>query len=156
MRSLAAVIALGLGLALAGAASAATIKVENAWIRATPPGAPTAAGYATIVNEGSAPDRLLSASTSAAASVLPHTMSTAGGIMRMRAATGGLPIGPKATLRLSPDGDHLMLMGVKRPLKAGEHVRMVLKFQRAGEVAADFAVRLAPPPAAGGMGGMRM
>ena len=136
---------------LAGAASAATIEVKDAWIRTPPPGAPTAAGYATIFNHGIASVRLTGARTAAATSADLHQMSMAGGVMRMRPVVGGRPIGASATIKLSPSGDHLMLVGLKRPLKAGAHVKITLQFERAGAVAADFVVRDAAP---GGMAGM--
>ena len=140
-------------LLAAGAAGAATIEVKDAWIRTPPPGAPTAAGYATIVNHGISSDRLTGASTRAAASAQLHQMSMVGGIMRMRPITGGAPLGASASLKLSPNGDHLMLIGLKSPLKAGAHVKITLQFQRAGAVAADFVVSDAAP---GGMAGMHM
>jgi hypothetical protein len=140
-------------LVTAGAASAATIEVKDAWIRTPPPGAPTAAGYATIVNHAISSDRLTGVSTRAAASAQLHQMSMAGGVMRMRPLTGGAPIGASASLTFSPNGDHLMLIGLKTPLKAGSHVKITLQFQRAGAVAADFVVRDAAP---GGMAGMHM
>ena len=132
-----------------GVTSAATIQVKNAWIRTPPPGAPTAAGYVTLTNRGIASDRLTGAYSGAAASIGLHEMDKAGGVMRMRPIPGGLAIGAAATVTLDPNGRHLMLSGLKRPLKAGEHVRVVLKFQRAGDVPADFVVR-------DQAGGMRM
>jgi copper(I)-binding protein len=138
----------------AGAASAATIEVKEAWIRTPPPGAPTAAGYATIVNHGISTDRLTAASTRVAASAQLHQMSMSGGIMRMRPMTAGAPIGASAVLKLGPSGDHLMLIGLKSPLKAGTHVKITLQFQRAGAIAADFVVRDAAP--AGAMAGMHL
>ncbi|HEX3918626.1 MAG TPA: copper chaperone PCu(A)C [Caulobacteraceae bacterium] len=138
MRQLLAVAAIAL---LAGQAAAGTIEVRDAWIRSTPPGAPTAAGYATLINHGPATDRLVDGHTSVAASVTPHTMSMAGGVMRMRPVAGGLPIAASATLRLAPSGDHLMLLGLKHPLTAGQHVRVTLNFTRAGPITTDFVVR---------------
>jgi copper(I)-binding protein len=135
-------------LAAASLAAAATIEVRDAWIRTPPPGAPTAAGYATLVNHEISSDRLMGA-RSAAADVALHQMSMAGGVMRMRPVTGGLPIGASASVSLTPGGYHLMLTGLKAPLKPGQHVRIVLQFQRAGNVPADFVVRDAP-------GGMHM
>ena len=135
----------GLVLLAAGSAAAATIEVKDAWIRTPPPGAPTAAGYVTIVNHGISSDHLTGVRTTAAASADLHQMSMAGGIMRMRPLPGGLAIGSSATVKLSPTGDHLMLTGLKSPLKAGAHVRITLQFQRAGAVAADFVVRDAAP-----------
>jgi len=139
-------------LAAAGVAAAAAIVIKDAWIRTPPPGAPTAAGYATLTNHGISSDRLTGAH-SAAATITLHQMSMTGGIMRMRPVTGGLPIGASASVSLAPNGYHLMLTNLKRPLKAGEHVRIVLDFQRAGPVAAEFTVRDAAP---GGTGGMHM
>jgi len=137
-------LAAALALAVAGAAQAATIEVKNGWIRTPPPGAPTAAGYATITNHSIASDRLTGAFTSAAASVGLHETSKQGGVMRMRPITGGLAVGASATVKLAPDGRHLMFTGLKRPLKAGQHVRVVLQFQRAGQIPADFVVRDQP------------
>jgi hypothetical protein len=150
MRPLIAAAVLALSL-VAGAAAAATIEVRDAWIRTPPPGAPTAAGYAVIVNHGVASDRLVGAASSAAASVTPHEMTMDHGIMRMRPLTGGLAIGASATATLSPNGDHLMFVGLRRPLHAGEHVRVTLSFSRAGAVPVEFVVRDGAP-----MAGMHM
>jgi len=137
------------GCSAQGATSTATVEVKNAWIRTPPPGAPTAAGYATIVNHAIASDRLTGAYTSAAASVGLHEMTKQGGVMRMREIAGGVPIGSTGTVKLAADGRHLMLMGLKHPLTAGQHVRIVLQFQRAGPKPTDFVVR-------DDAGGMRM
>jgi hypothetical protein len=130
---------------VAARAGAATVEVKDAWIRTPPPGAPTAAGYATIVNHAISSDRLTGASSRVAASVELHHMSTAGGIMRMRPATSGIAMAGSATLRLAPNGDHLMLIGLKGPLEAGAHVKVTLRFQRAGALVADFTVREGAP-----------
>ncbi len=154
--------ALMAALMLAGAAAPslaapgrASIVVEDAWCPPTPPGAPTAAGYLTLRNLGPVGDRMTGASSPRAAQVTLHSMSKAGGIMRMREVTGGLAAPPGARVEVQPGGAmHLMLIGLKRPLRAGEHVPVTLRFSRAGEVHADFLVRAqgaqAPPTGAGG------
>ena len=153
MRSIAGLAAV-LSL-VATAAHAGAIEVKNAWIPAPPPGAPTAAGYGSIVNHGPTTDRLMGGRSTAVASVEVHQMSMAGGVMRMRPVAGGLAIGASATADLGPRASyHLMLIGLKAPLKPGAHVKVVLHFQRAGDVAVDFPVRAAAP--SGGVGGMRM
>src|ERR1700722_13002430 len=146
MRSLVLGAALGLTLMTGGAASAATMEIKDAWIRSTTPGMPTAVAYATIVNHGFTSDRLTGARTGAAASAELHQMSTSGGVMKMRAVSGGIAIGGSATVKLTPGGQHLMLVGLKGPMKAGAHVKVTFEFQRAGAVAADFVVRDGPPP----------
>ena len=154
MRLVPLAAALAFSLFLAAGAHAAGIEVKGAWIRATPPGATTAAGYLTLVNHGPTSDRLTGGHTGAAASLEVHQMSTAGGIMRMRPLPSGLAIGAGAAAALPPNGTHLMLIGLKRPLTPGEHVKAVLDFTRAGPVTVDFEVRAAPPGA--GMPGMKM
>ena len=66
------------GCTAQGATSTASVEVKNAWIRTPPPGAPTAAGYATITNHAIASDRLTGAYSSAAASVGLHEMTRLG------------------------------------------------------------------------------
>ena len=131
--------------ALAGIAAAppalAAVVVTGAWIRTPPPGAQTAAGYAVLANRSIATDRLTGGHTSVAASVEVHQTSMGGGMMRMKAMPQGLAIAGSSTVRLRPEGYHLMLTGLRRPLKAGQKVRITLSFQRSGDVAADFAVR---------------
>jgi copper(I)-binding protein len=122
-----------------------TLHIGDPWIRATPNAAPTAAGYLTVTNRGRNADRLLGGSSPLAQAIEPHTMSMTGGVMRMRLAEGGLEIAPGATLTLAPGGDHLMLIGPKHPLRAGEHVPATLRFARAGAAKVDFVVEALPP-----------
>jgi copper(I)-binding protein len=125
---------------LAQAAAGSMMVVRDARIRFPPPGAPTAAGYAVITNASRRDDRLLGADSPAAASVEIHTMSMAGGIMRMRPVAEGLPIGSGRTLRLAEGGYHLMFVSPKRPLKRGDTVAATLRFEHAGPVAVTFKV----------------
>ena len=127
------------------------VSVSDAWIRATPPGATTAGGYFTLTNHGREPVRLVSASTPAASKLELHHMSMAGGVMTMRPMPNGATVAPGASLRLAPGGDHLMLTGLKRPLKAGDHVRVVLNLVPGGAMTFDFPVRQDAP-----MAGMKM
>ena len=129
-------------VAMVPAAHAAdhAIRIDHPWSRPTPPSAPTAVGYLTIVNRANAPDRLMAVSSPAAATVSVHSMSMAGGVMRMRPVDGGLPIPPKGQITLGPDGDHLMFMGLKRPFRVGDRVPVVLTFAHAGRARAVLAV----------------
>src|SRR5689334_6115942 len=77
----------------------AVVQVKDAWIRTPPPGAPTAAAYATLTNRGIASDRLTGAYTNVAASVGLHETTTQGGVMRMRPLTGGLAVSGSGTVK---------------------------------------------------------
>jgi hypothetical protein len=146
LAALAGALVVGPPAAAAGGFDVGPLHIGDPWIRTTPNAAPTAAGYLTVTNHGRASDRLLGGATPLAGSIEPHTMSMSGGVMRMRLAEGGLEIRPGATLTLAPGGDHLMLIGPRRPFRAGEHVPATLRFARAGQVKVEFAVRDAPHP----------
>lgn len=133
------------GAAAAGTARLGRLTISNAWIRATPNGATTAAAYLTVTNDGAIPDRLIAAASRGVASITPHAMSMAGGVMRMRELTGGITIPAHSTVTLAPGGDHLMLMGLKRAFRPGETMPMRLKFARGGTLVVDFEVRSAAP-----------
>ncbi len=47
---------------------------------------------------------------------------------------------PGETMVLKPDALHVMLVGLKAPLKDGERFPLTLRFARGGEVTVDVAV----------------
>ena len=135
----------------AAAPAWAQVSVENAWTRATPPGAKIAAGYLTIRNASGSADQLVSASSPAAAKVEPHVTIEEGGISKMRPVRS-YDIPAHGSFELKPSGAHLMLMNLKAPLKAGSRVPLVLRFAHAGEVRTELEVR--PLGTTGAMPGM--
>ncbi|MDC6663070.1 copper chaperone PCu(A)C, partial [Leclercia adecarboxylata] len=62
-------------------------------------------------------------------------------VMRMRALPDGLALPGGQTLALQPGGVHLMLLKPKRPLSAGQTVRVTLQFARSAAQVVDFSVR---------------
>jgi hypothetical protein len=130
---------------LAGSASAyeykaGSLEIKHPWARATPKGATVAGGYMTIINTGSAPDRLIGGSTTAAEKFEIHQMSMDGGVMKMRPLANGLEIKPGETVELKPSSYHLMFVGVKQPFEQGKPVRGTLQFEKAGTVDVEYAV----------------
>ena len=122
----------------AASAAAAPPMVTDAWIRATPPGAVTAAAYLTITSAGAA-DRLVGAATPAAGVVEIHTQVVESGSQHMaRVAELTLPAGQ--AVRLTPGGQHLMLVDIKGPMVAGTKVALSLRFAEAGTVEIDVPV----------------
>jgi hypothetical protein len=109
------------------------IKIDQVWARATPGIAKTAAIYLTITNTGTTPDTLEGeASTPAADHAILHEDKVTNGIMQMRPLKS-LTIAPGKSVTLEPsDGYHLMLIGLKRPLKEGQTVPLTLTFDHAG------------------------
>jgi copper(I)-binding protein len=130
-------------LLFASAPALAQLQIEKPWARATVPGAKVGGGYMTIRNAGAA-DKLVSASSPVAARVELHVHINDNGVMKMREVPG-YDVPAKGSFELKPGGAHLMFMDLKRPLKEGEKLPVKLKFEKAGEVNAEFQV--------GGLGG---
>lgn len=116
------------------------LKIGHPWSRETAPGQGAGGGFLTITNNGKQADRLVSATSPAAAQVQIHTVSMTDGVMRMRELPGGLEIPAGTTVALKPGGYHIMLIGLKAPLKQGMMVPTELRFQRAGKVKINFKV----------------
>ena len=130
-------------MALAGSiqaqeAKVGSIKIENAYVRATAPGQPAAGAFMKIENSGSA-DQLVSASSPAAGEVQLHQMSMEGNVMKM-GQVKDIAVPASGSVDLKPGGYHIMLMNIKAPLKAGETVPVKLKFAKAGEVEVKLPV----------------
>ena len=115
------------------------VVAEDPWVRPTPPGAKLAAGYLTIVNRAARPDRLVGASSAAAARVEMHVHIKDGEILRMRQVKE-LRIPAKGKFELRPAGAHLMFVDIKRPLREGEKLAVTLEFERAGKLSVEFRV----------------
>jgi copper(I)-binding protein len=122
------------------ALTAGPITITQSWARATPPGAQTGAAYLTIVNHGTEPDALIGGSTPVADKVEFHQSTMDNGIMKMRQATNGVSIPAGGTVELKPDGYHVMLIGLKAPLRSGTMLPVTLRFAKAGSIEVVFAV----------------
>jgi copper(I)-binding protein len=117
----------------------AQVEIDKAWSRATAPGAKVAAGYMVIRNKAASADRLIGASSPAAARMETHVTMRDGDIMRMREVKGyDIPAG--GSFELKPGGAHLMFVDIKQPFKEGERIRATLRFEKAGEVNMEFHV----------------
>jgi copper(I)-binding protein len=127
---------------------AGDLQIDHPWSRAIGPRAPTAAGYLIIRNGGAAPDRLVAAETPMARLVEIHEMSMSDNIMRMRPVVDGIVVPAGGTVRLAPNGLHLMIVGPHAGFVRGARVPLTLVFERAGRVAVELAVE-APGARAG-------
>ena len=138
------------GAAAAQEFKAGALEIDQPWSRATPKGAKVAAGYLTIRNTGTDPDRLVSVTSPAAGKSEIHEMSMEKGVMKMRPVPGGIEIKPGETVELKPNSFHIMMMGLKKPIELGKPFKASLTFEKAGPVEVEFAVVApgAPPPSA--------
>lgn len=123
----------------AATAAHGQVTIDNAWVRATAPGARVGGGYMVVRNAGSAPDRLVGASSPASARVELHVHIREGDVMRMRQVPA-FEVPANGSFELKPGGAHLMFMEIRQPFKEGETLPVTLKFEKAGEISAGFAV----------------
>jgi periplasmic copper chaperone A len=117
-------------LLLIAAGDASTITVTHPWARPSAGAATTGAAYLTLTDTGAA-DRLTAVSTPVAGTADVHETISDKGMMKMRPVEGGLALTPGKPVTLSPGGYHVMLMGLKAPLKAGDTFPLTLTFQHA-------------------------
>jgi periplasmic copper chaperone A len=125
--------------AAAAAAAKATIDIGGAWTRATPAKGGNAAVYLRIVNAGKNADALNGVETENAEHAMVHATTTTGGVTRME-MTPSLPVPASSTVTLAPGGRHIMLEGLKAPLREGESFIITLVFAHAGRISATVKV----------------
>lgn len=120
----------------------AAVAASDAWCRPSPNGAQAGACYVTLIPEAN--DRLMGGSTPRASDLQVHDMSMEGGVMRMSQMGAGLPLSRGQAVMLAPGGQHLMLIGLTRPLVAGETVPLTLEFAAAPAVTVQATVGQGP------------
>src|SRR5689334_24830022 len=121
-----------------GATRAQGIQVVDAWSRPTPPGIDVGVAYFTIRNAGKS-DRLLRVSSPVAKSAELHVSSTKGGIVKMEPLRS-VEIASGRSASFEPNGRHVMLVGLKRPLKLGDAFPLFLTFAKAGRIKVQVRV----------------
>ena len=141
-----------MALVIAGTARAhdfrvGSIVIDHPYATPTPMGSSTGAAYIKALrNRGDAADRLLGARSPAARRVSLHAMQMDGEVMRMREvdaievpANGEVRMGHAPTH--SAIHHHLMLEGLKAPLKDGDRFDLTLRFEKAGERTVQIGVQ---------------
>jgi len=108
-----------IAVALFAGAAHAQVTVADPWVRTTVAQQKTTAAYMTITSlQGG---KLVEASSPVAASAEVHEMKMDGDLMKMR-AVDALPLPMGKAVELKPNGYHMMLVGLKAPVKAGDVV----------------------------------
>jgi copper(I)-binding protein len=142
---IAALLVLGTATAQA---ETATVQIDHPWSRAS--AGKTGAVYMTIKNGGAADDKLVAAASPVAGKVELHIEIMDNGVMKMRPLPA-IDVKANGETMLKPGGMHVMLIGLKHPLKQGESFPLTLTFEKAGKVTVTV-----PIEKAGAMGGMKM
>jgi copper(I)-binding protein len=123
------ILCAGLLAMAAVSASADEVKVSDAWARATAPGQDSAMVQLVITSKKAG--ELVAVSSKDAQTAELHSMVHEGGMMKMRQVDAvELPAGKAVDLGAA--GYHVMLIGLKKPLKEGNKSEVVLTVRFAG------------------------
>ena len=128
-------------LALSTMASATDLQVDGAWVRGTVPAQKVTGAFMKITSKQDA--ALVGASTPLADKAEVHEMKMQGDVMKMNAIPR-LPLPAGKAVELSPGGYHIMLFGLKQPLKAGDKLPLELQIEQGGKretVKVDVEIR---------------
>lgn len=132
-----ALLAPGAGPALAHSYVQGDIAIGHAW--APPTKGDAAAVYLPLLNRGDAPDRLVDASSPIARDVRIRIEND--GEVRW---PGAVPLAPGEPIALAAWREHLWLVGLEHPLKAGERFEMTLDLEKAGAAEIEVVVATSP------------
>ena len=149
-------IPLLLAFATSAFAQESAIRITDPKARPTAPGG-TGVVYLTIFNSAAVDDDLTALSTPIADKAEIHRTVSSGGVSHMD-AVADLPIKANTSAAFEPGGLHIMLTGLKQPLKLGDSFPLTLHFAKAGVVTASVSVqqiKVGPKPM-GDMPGMKM
>ncbi|MEU6205783.1 copper chaperone PCu(A)C [Micromonospora musae] len=106
-------------------APAGVLGIRDPWVKAADTG--MTAAFGTLVNDGESDVTITTAATDVSPMEL-HEMTMKDGKMVMQAKQGGIVVKAHGSTTLEPGGDHLMLMDLKRPVKAGDELTFTLTF----------------------------
>ncbi|MBI3221528.1 MAG: copper chaperone PCu(A)C [Nitrosomonadales bacterium] len=134
------------GVLLSATVQAGDLQIEAAWSRATAPGQDAAMVDLSITSQQSA--ALVGVTSPISRTVELHSMTHDGGMMKMRQVKSlALPAGKH--VNLGESGYHLMLIGLKAPLKAGDMVPLTLSVKVGNKAAVKVEVKAEVKPLAG-------
>lgn len=116
------------------------LVIHHPWSRQSPMAADVAAGFMTITNTGTEDDRLVKATSDISATAQIHDMKMVGDVMKMEELPDGIVIPAGGSVKLKPKSLHIMFMGLKQQVLAGEEFSGTLTFEKAGTVKVDYEV----------------
>lgn len=119
-------------------AKVGNLSIDDVWARTGQPGQVSAA-YFEVKNKGAA-DKIVSANCDCAKSTELHNVKMIDGAMKMYQVPA-MEIPADGELKLKPGSYHIMLIGLNRPLVAGETLPIKVKFEKAGEVTLNAKVK---------------
>lgn len=116
-----------LSIASIAAVFGADVEIDGAYARASIPNVPNSAAFFVIKNNSDKDIAITSANSDIAEKNELHTHIKENKMMKMMKIEK-LVVPAKSSLELKSGGDHVMLMGLKKELKAGDEINLELSF----------------------------
>ena len=116
-----------LSIASIAAVFGADVEIDGAYARASIPNVPNSAAFFVIKNNSDKDIAITSANSDAAQKNELHTHIKENEMIKMMKIEK-LVVPAKSSLELKSGGDHVMLMGLKKELKAGDEISLELSF----------------------------
>lgn len=123
-------------------ALAEDLKVESAWARAS--AGRTGAAFVTVFNGSGISDRLVGVQSPVATDAMVHRSFEEDGTMKMEHVVA-VDVGAGQRVEMKPGGLHIMLVGLKQPLRKGDQFPLSLRFEHGGVT--DLSVKIHGPGA---------
>ncbi len=125
-------------------ARASEVGIEDAYVRAVPPGQRVTAAFFVAVNHGNTPHAIVAAESDAAEHTELHEHVHDQGVMRMREVER-VEIPAAGRVAFQPGGYHIMLIGLKRALKPGDRIHLTLVLEDGTRIDLEPEVRPIEP-----------
>ncbi len=116
------------------------VVVMSAFARASLGNLKNSAAFMSVINNTDKADKIIGVTSDIAKRVELHTHIKEGDVMKMR-KIDAIDVAAKGFVDLEPGGHHVMLIGLHKPLKAGDKFPITLKFEKNGTVTVDVVVK---------------
>jgi copper(I)-binding protein len=116
------------------------MMAHDAYVRLLPPTAKTTGAFMTLMNHGMKDYKLVKAESDAADKVELHNHVKVDGMMKMREVSH-IAIKQHGAVELKPGSYHVMLIGLKKPLKKGQVIKIKLHFDDKSTIDVEAPVK---------------
>lgn len=120
-------------------AMASDIELSNPAVRAMPPGAPASGAYVTVTNHSDQSRFIVDAESDAADTVEIHVSKMEGETMVMK-RVDEIPVPAHGQAVLKPGSYHIMMIGLAKPMKAGDEVDFTIVMKNGERIAMQAPV----------------
>ena len=132
-------LTLSAALLLSACGAKEGIEVSDAWARTGMQGG-NGAVYFVIENHNADMDELIGAASSVADAVEVHESKMEGDMMMMNHMES-VALEPSQKVEFMPGGYHVMLIGLKQDLKAGDEIEVTLQFKNSADLTLTVTVK---------------